>query len=228
MRGQSEMSDDLSPRDRRRQQAKGSRTKDVKGATGSVLKKAAPLIVILAIAGFVVAGFVIQKDRLDNLECPGHWHSTMKVYIDGSEVRFDGYNLESGTTPMSNHFHRGDSQKWLWHFEPGIPRCIEFEDAARDIDVDVSKDRIRLTGAHEAQPWGGTHQAEGDKKVQAFHNVHGDWESISISKLNKRQLVDGEQLLILYGDYGEEEISNFQGSVPPAGQQGPAPGHPAG
>lgn len=149
-------------------------------------------------------------------DCNGHWHSTFKVYVDGEEVLFDAYSLEDGTTPMHNHLHRGDAARYTIHVEPVEPRCIAFEDFARDVDMRVTADRLVLEGHHEKTGQAGIYEARGGKSVEAFHDAGDGWKPVAIRDLNARSLQDGERLLVLYGAHGEDEVQRFQESVPPA------------
>lgn len=200
----------MTQRERRRQQS------SARGGGGPPIKWGKIVLALLLLAGVtaVVGVPFIYNDLLRDEGCPGHWHSTMKAFVNGTEVDFTAYNLESGRTPLSSHFHRNDA-RYKWHFEPATVRCIEFREAASYIDLELHGDRIVLDGLHATAPWGGTHMTDANNTVQALHKVgDGEWRSIGIGDLNDRQLRDGEQLLILYGQYTDEQIKEFQDAVP--------------
>lgn len=208
---------EMTQRERRRQQSRGS------GGGGRQIRwgKVIVPLLLLTVAGAVVAVPFVYNDFLIDDSCPGHWHSTMKAYVNGTEVDFTAYNLESQRTPISSHFHRNDA-RYKWHFEPAQRRCIEFREAASYIDLELHGDRIVLDGLHENAPWGGEHRTDGNNTVQALHKVgDNDWRNIEIGRLNERQLRDGERVLILYGDYTEDQVRSYQESVPDPYATGP-------
>lgn len=145
--------------------------------------------------------------------CPGHWHSTMKVFVHGAEVSFGNYSLEDGNTPVSAHLHRNDV-KHKWHWEPPQGRrCIPFAQAAAHVGMDLSPGRLVLWGEHAGRD--GTYTEDGAVRLRAFSRLpDAEWAPFPVAQLDEAQLADGERLLILFGDHGDDEVAAFQALVP--------------
>lgn len=211
--------DDLTPRQRRAQQAKKSNKP--KASTNLLTPTVIGWAIALLIIGGVGAGMWFQFSKEGS--CPGHWHATSVIVVDGEKVPYNTYDL-GNPLPMSYHLHTPDDQQW--HFEPTRIECIGFETALNAVHTEISSNSITLSGErHTNSEFAGTYETNETHTIQAFHAVgwSDDWKPISISKLNDRQLLDGERVLILYGDYSDEEINQWQDQVDypsGGGQQG--------
>ncbi len=186
-------------------------------------KAIVPGLIILVVAG-IGAGMYFTAQNAG--ECPGHWHATFHVYVDDDRISYGAYNLENQRTPLSHHLHSGDDAKV--HFEPPTGGCIGFSEFLSKVDTRVTSDSLRLDGIHEDMRQGGTFTSDGNRTLHIFHAPDGDnWKSISASALNKRQLLDGERVLIAFGEYSEAQIEMMQNAVPyPNGRGGIPPTHP--
>jgi hypothetical protein len=205
------MDEEKTARQRRAERAK-SKGSGIQFSGDWLRKLIVPAIIVLVLAAIVFA-MVRWNQQFD--DCPGHWHSTMKVYADGNEVTFDAYNLENKNLPMAYHMHQGDA-RWKWHFEPqGGAECIPFSTPSRAIDMRVSAGKLTFGGEHAGMPWAGEHVANETHTLQIFHEPPGEsWSTLTAKQLNNRQLKDGERLLILFGNYTDDEIESLKASVP--------------
>lgn len=163
----------------------------------------------LAIVGVVWAA------TPDEHKCPGHWHSTMDVYVDGQAVSFDhpSFTIEQNPDmPFSTHMHRGSPG--LWHFEPqGGRDCIDLSRALTHVGMGLSGSRLELTGVHESlnPAAAGVHEENETHELRAWHKVRdGPWEEIDPGRLADRQPKDFERMVIAFGDLTEEQITQFQ------------------
>ncbi len=217
------MSDETDVRERRRQRAEQHK----EGAkSGFSFKKYRVPLVIILLWGGIVAYNVTAADNV--ADCPGHWHSTMTLYVNGERVTFTGnpqYTLEGGTMPVKTHMHRGSES--LWHFEPTSKECIKYSAALERVDMNMSPDKLVLSGSYHAeQGWGGTHTVNETHKLTAWQKPwQGNWTQISIAKLDKMQVPDGYEILIVYGDEDADGIAELQSLAQPNGQ---TPGAPTG
>ena len=215
------MTDANDARERRRQRAEANRSGP---GAGAALKRFRVPLVIVLLWGAGVAIAVTTADA--NQDCPGHWHSSMSVFVEGDRVLFTpnpSYTLEGGTMPMSTHMHRGSES--LWHFEPTKRECIPLGDALKRVEMDIGPGRLELSGDyHQQSGWGGTHTDNGTHSVQAWiKEWEGDWEAISIKKLDAMQVPDGAEVIIAYGDANETALATLQSQATP-NTQTPAPG----
>ncbi len=200
----------------REQRAQRSAAQKKKNMPKEVVQKYwKPALIILVLIGGVTAIVAYQMNKPD---CPGHWHSTFQVYVDDERISYShpAFDL-SGDTPMSSHLHQPNDN--MWHFEPNPKECIGFAVPLGHVDTKVSSGKLVLSGHHDSLGQAGTYTNEGNRTLQIFHAPDGEnWQSISSGKLNKRQLLDGERVLILFGNYTEERIAQLQDAVPMPGQ----------
>jgi hypothetical protein len=123
--------------------------------------------------------------------------------------------------PISSHMHRGVD--YTFHFEPNPSRCIAFGDATPHVGMSFDANHITLSGAHAQTQLTGTDHNQAGTYTAGDHNAtltfyhkvpNAGWETISASSLAKRQLKDGEKVLILYGTYTADQVRALQAGVP--------------
>lgn len=196
--------------------------------------KLVPILIIAGLVALVGGGFgytLWQQNR-----CPGHWHASFYVYVDGARVSFDDphFYLEGSPTynrmPISSHVHQG--RDYVFHFEPSPIKCIKLQDATPYVGMTLSDDRLVLSGAHDnIQLQGTTHNQGGtylkgtdaNHTLEYYHKLpNAAWEATTAKDLNGRQLKDGERILVIYGGYGDNDLAGLEASVPlpPEYQQG--------
>jgi hypothetical protein len=205
------MSDEeLSQRDRRRQQNKSSKSK-VSLPRANLKQWAMPAIFMLLVGG-VVTAMVLTSVSAE--ECPGHWHSTFNVYVDDERISYDHAQYDLGQqTPLSYHLHQPNDA--LIHFEPPRTECIPMETFLSAVDTTIGEGIISFDGNHASLGQAGTYENDGNRTLQFFIAPTGDdWEIIGADELNERQSLDGERMLILFGNYTDERIAQLQGGVP--------------
>ncbi len=200
-------------RERRRARAETAKKTNV-GAT--IKKFRIPILILLiwaAVVGFNVAqaeGVIASKGE----SCPGHWHSTFDVYVDGQKVAFTAnpaYTLEGGQgMGIRTHMHRG--AEGIWHFEPPTIACGEMVDAMDLLDMKVSSTAMTLSGGyHDVNGWGGTHTVDGNNSLHILYKeFDGEWTEMSASAFNKFQPLDGSQILIVYGSEDAAALATLQ------------------
>jgi hypothetical protein len=171
------------------------------------------LIAAIALAGIVYA---VQQNAETRASCPGHWHATFAVYVDGERVPFPQppYLIApQGKLPLSMHMHT-PSQETL-HFEPAQPECLGVKDTMEYVDVDLSESKLTLSGSHEQGTFGGTYEETGNRTLRFFVQERGgEMRETEWSDLRNRQLLDGEKLLIVYGDDSDEEVASYMEALP--------------
>lgn len=186
---------------------------------GSALKKIRVPLIIVLLWGAGMAIAVATSDA--GQECPGHWHSTLSLHVDGQRVVFTqnpAYTLEGGIMPISTHMHRGS--EGIWHFEPTKKGCIDYKDALARVDMQMTTDKLELKGDYHAQAgWGGTHTTNETNELNAWiKEWEGSWEPIALNKLANMQVPDGAQVLVVYGNETDEAIAGFQEGATPVSQ----------
>lgn len=192
----------------REERAAANRRKAMPAKAGKRILIAA--VVVLAIAGIVYA---VQQNAETRRECPGHWHATFGVYVDGERVPFPQppYQMSpGGKLPMRMHMH-SPSQEIL-HFEPAPAECLGVADTFELLDVDLAAGSLTFEEPHGT--FDGEYEAEGNKTVRYFVQPRdGELAEEPWSALRNRQLDDGEKLLVAYGDYTMDEISAMMDAI---------------
>lgn len=204
------MADDkMSVRERRAQNVKKIRKPLLSGdAAPKLIGWGIVILIIAAVVGGMAYTFWKQG------QCPGHWHSTFYIVIDDEKVDYRAYDMNN-PLPMRYHLHSPDD--YTWHFEPPQQECVGFEEPLKAVHTDLNKNSIKLTGdRHAATGMADTYTANETHTVKAYHATgwSDDWKPISIKRLNDRQLADGEKALVLYGQYTDEQIAEWQAQVP--------------
>ncbi len=198
-------------RERRRQHLQETKRREV--PTDLARKAILPGIIILIVAGIGAGMYFTAKSAG---ECPGHWHSTYNVYVDDDRISYQhrAYNLGAGgNTPMSYHLHQPND--YMIHFEPPTGGCIGFDEFLRVVDTEITSSSLTLDGAHADLNQAGVYTNEGNRTLHLYHAPNSDdWKEISAKALNKRQLLDGERVLIAFGEYSEARIEQMQAAVP--------------
>ncbi|MEK6976045.1 MAG: hypothetical protein AABY18_06855 [Candidatus Thermoplasmatota archaeon] len=213
--------DQMTVRERRALHAKQQSRKD---APVRMARKAiVPGIIILVIAA-IVAGFYFTAKNQG--ECPDHWHATFDVYVQDDNgtaqrisFRHPDFDL-SRNTPMRSHMHQRDGKN-QFHFEQGA-QCVGVEEAFGYVDVELNANSMTLQGAHAALGQEGTYREEGNKTLEAYvQSPSGEWRHPSVKSILDYQLKDGESILILYGNYTDEQVAQFQAAMalPDSGRQ---------
>ncbi len=165
-------------------------------------------VVVLLIWGAVV-GVMVTQAYTGEL-CPGHWHSTMDVYIDGEPLRFDhpAWTLEGRQgMPLRSHMHQGSPG--IWHWEPqGSSICIPFNEGASHADLELQDDRLILNDRHADVGQDGEYVdgADGKQLVVYMKPWGGDWEEVEAGWFADRQMMDGEKVIIAYGTPEDTEM----------------------
>jgi hypothetical protein len=201
----------MSPRERRRSRAASHKPS---GTSVAWKRYRVHLVIVLVLAAILTAMVVNARDTKD---CPGHWHSTMDVYVNGQRVSFKSpkYDLNGGgsggSMGLSIHMHQPDDA--MLHWEPqGAIECIPFREALSKVDMELTSTQLVLDGAHEQLGLSGTFKADAQHNLTAWHRVgdDGSWEKVSISKVLSSQQQRGERLLIVYGNETEAQLAPYQ------------------
>lgn len=206
------MSDDeMTQRERRRQQFQKEKKKPAHWLTPERFKGLVIPAVVILILGGVVAGMVLNEARAD--DCPGHWHSAYTVYIDGDRVPFNPAVSDWGDpgNPEStgSHIH-GDDGVYHWH--PGVQRCTPWKDGLSNLDVTVDEETLTLGAPHG--PRAGTYSGDGSNEVRVFQQKWSgqddQWREISdFRDVLGKQPKNGDGLVILYGDHTDSEVETL-------------------
>ena len=147
-------------------------------------------------------------------DCPGHWHSAYSVWTDGDRVPFANPAFESqqNTWAAGTHIHGDDG---VYHFHPAVEKCIPMEDALQHLGVDVSPDALVLSDAHG--PRAGTYD---QAPVRMFYQAWGaeqddNWMEVTdFDSVLEAQPANGDGLVILYGEYTQEELDGILAAAP--------------
>lgn len=207
------MSDDnLSQRERRRQQHEASKPK-VNLNAGALKQWAWPIGLVVIIGG--VAGLIIASESAAP-DCPGHWHSGYSIWInDGDDnlandrVPFDeaAYTVAANNIHAPNtHIHADDG---IYHWHPAIEKCNSWDDALTFLGVDLGSNELTLDESHADDGLSGSYT---DVRVfqQAYSKGETEWTEVSNLKgLLAKQPKDGDSIAILVGDYTDEEVQDL-------------------
>lgn len=216
----------MTARERRRSRAQTSKPK---AGGRTVWQRYKVHVIIVLIFGGLAAAMAVNASQTQ--ACPGHWHSTVDVYVNGHRVAFTQqkytYQQEGGSLPLRTHMHRGNDA--MWHWEPqGGAECIDLKEALDLVDVSLSKDRLVLDGAHAELGNAGTFEANGTHQLSVWHRVGaGEWERATTGIQHRQQKPD-ERVLIVFGNETEEQLAPFKAKAdsnqlhPSSGGQGGA------
>lgn len=155
----------------------------------------------------------------EEVDCPGHWHSTFTLFVHGERVLFTpnpAYTLEGGTMPVRTHMHRGAES--LWHFEPNTgTECIPMADALAVIDIQLEPGRLEFASTYYLENELNATYSEGNgMQLQAWiRSWQGEWTPISIKELVASQVSDGSEVLVLFGKYDANDVVEFQQQAQP-------------
>lgn len=168
------------------------------------------VIIIVAIAGIVYA---FQQSAETRGNCPGHWHATFQIFVDGERVPFPQppyLMAPQGKLPMSLHMHTPSQE--ILHYEPPQPDCLGTGDAFETLDIDLGASK--LTVGEDHGPLAGSYENDGNSTLRYFVQMRdGEMEETTWGDLGGRQLKNGEKLLIAYGDYSEDEIQSMMDGI---------------
>jgi hypothetical protein len=194
--------DGLTVRERRALHAKQTARKE---APVKLARKAiGPAIVILLVAG-ISAGFYFEaKSQPD---CPGHWHAAYAVFVNNTQVPFPNDFAHRGMyNPPSGHDHHLHDDNNIYHFHPGVIRCIPTEDLVERLDITIRGTTMTLGPAHGSLQ--GSYGTQGDMVLQIWHQPYGkEWRQIRWSAIDDKQLGDGDRILFSYGVPDESTLA---------------------
>jgi len=203
---------------------------------------AAKIVIPLIIVGFLgIVFFNVWNwnNELRESGCPGHWHTTFDVYVDGKKAGFPKppYSLsgsEGGKLPLKMHMHQADNGNIL-HYEPSTSEeCQGVRETFRYLDITVNERSLVFeAGSNHGSVAPGTYEVTEDKELRFFRQYanteettiggvtydafssYRNWEEISMGRaLDIRQLPNFSKILIVYGDATDEQIQAWQQAVP--------------
>ena len=167
-------------------------------------------IVVVAVGGIAYA---VQQNLESRGECPGHWHATFQIFIDGERVAFPQppYLLSpQGKLPMRLHMH-SPSQEVL-HFEPLQPECMSTKEAFETVDIELGPTVMTVGPDHG--PLAGTYEANATSALRYFVQPRNEtMQETTWAQVGGRQLANGEKLLIAYGNYTDAEIKAMMDGI---------------
>lgn len=178
-------------------------------------------IIILLIWGLIVGyNVAVAKGVIGEVgigeECPGHWHSTLDVQIDGEllsyrplasdpEVRGGASALTSASSPRAPGMHIHDDSGIL-HYHPSSPRCIALEDALDHLGLTVTSDSLTVSSIY---PESGTYGPDSNHTVRVFYQPFDkSWREVSNTKLLDEQMANGDRMVIAVDD-GSASMSSY-------------------
>lgn len=163
-------------------------------------------------------------------DCPGHWHVTFFVVVEGVRVNFthESFTLEGNPRmPIATHLHQG--RDYEMHYEPQPSRCIPLRSAMDVAGVRWSPTSLLLYGpGHEQTPLAGTGHAQAgaynataptaDSPGSALHffvqHADGPWAEVPVRQATSSQPQDGDRILILFGAYSASDVEAWESQVP--------------
>lgn len=219
------MADDLSPRERRKARVKSS------GVDLSWTRKLIVPAIILLLLGGVVAMVIYQDRAASRTDCPGHWHTTFRIYANGQLLDFHQppYMLQGdgpgGEMPISMHMHRPDDE--ILHYEPTVPECMSVRETFDRLGVGLNRNSMSIDAFGHS--FSGEFAPNATHKLRAFYAEYNEqngtfeWEERPwASFIRMGQPKDLSKILIVYGDETDEQIQAYKNLVrnPPGWGQG--------
>lgn len=165
------------------------------------------MVGILALTG-VVWGYVEVDSKLEAKGCNFHEHATFRVVDEGQVLSFKHPRFDMSNMAMKAHLHQpNDSQI---HLEG---KCASVDDFFSLMGMKIEPGLLQLD--HELHG-GKVLEDEGNRTLRFFlyHETPDDWKWEEYPGLLDHQLRDGQRMLVIYGEYTDEEITAFQDQVP--------------
>lgn len=208
--------------------------------SGLIVAALAALAAALGLAGCAepdkAVGRDVAGDGAGGLEearepdCPGHWHASFDLYVNGTRISFDHPNFtleESPRMPVATHMHRGND--WQWHFEPpGQDRCVGLAATVAVVGVVFDADELRLTWTHDEMGQAGWHEERDGAGLEARHRLDANetqpspqWQAIEVADLVQHQPLRGERIILAFGTPQQMDWPAWQ-SVADARQLAPS------
>jgi hypothetical protein len=198
-------------------------------------------ILLAAIVGFGTLFYFVVIDDSGSRDCPGHWHTTFAVFVpnpDGSPQRVDFaspraangrnyYDLSGGAgMGMSMHMHQEGDERGTeahgpaqWHLEQeGI--CVSLRSALRSVEIEAREGYLRLYGAHAQVGQAATWEDNGEQVLRTWiqqdtGGFNYAWSEVDAGDALRRNLQDGESVLVAFGDYDDSQVRAMQSVIPP-------------
>lgn len=195
--------DGLTQRERRRQQHE--KTKPSIEISKGVKKNLIGGGIVVAVLAIILIG--MASNQAAAAECPGHWHSTYTVFIDGDRVQYpptpaNGWEDAGNPDAAGTHIHGNDG---VYHFHPAVSRCTPMNDALAHLDTVINDDGIVLGPEHGIRA--GAYSVNETHELRVFtREPHGEWEEEDDLDFLDKQPKNGVGMAFIYGNHTEAEI----------------------
>jgi hypothetical protein len=160
-------------------------------------------------------------------DCPGHWHSTFLVVVDGHPVRYARpvfYRAPDGVKDFDLH---ADDQ--VMHYHPQArERCVGAASFLDHLGIRPSGGAIAFNENFGANA--GTYRENATHRLEVhYQEWNGTWRQVEWDDVGGRQMRPGDKLLVTYGALTPEIVQAQRATVrdlpdsylPPEYRRGP-------
>lgn len=131
-------------------------------------------------------------------DCPGHWHSTFLVFMDGHRVRFDRPVFFQ--TPGDIHDYHMHADDQVMHYHPPFrDGCTPFSHFLLRLGITLDGSSIAFNENFGANQ--GTYPVDPAHQLALRYAPFGEpWREVGWGELGGRQLGPGDKVLVSYGN----------------------------
>lgn len=145
-------------------------------------------------------------------DCPGHWHSTFQVYMDGHRIPFARKVFLESPSGIPNFDLHGDDQ--IMHYHPPIShyRCIPLSTFMHQLGIALDDDSITFNEYFGANA--GTYHNNATHELRVYYSEYnGTWNRVLWSDVSDQQMLPGAKVLISFGQWSDVELERQLASV---------------
>jgi hypothetical protein len=185
----------------------------------------------LALAALVaVAGAGVAADRAGRTQdCPGHWHSTFLVVMDGHPLHYGRPVFYSAPNGIKDYDLHADDQ--VMHYHPQMrDRCIPVSRFLDHLGIRPGDRAITFSDSFGANA--GTYRDNATHHLEIhYQEWNGTWQQVRWKDVAGKQMRPGDKLLVTYGALTPEVVAGQEalvrdlpdGYLPPELRRGPPP-----
>lgn len=156
------------------------------------------LLVGAAAALALGAGLAADHAAGGQEECPGHWHATFLIVMDGHAVHYasPAFFRAPGRGIASFDLHADDQ---VMHYHPQFgERCAGPGRFLAHLGIRPGDSSLEFDGKFGANA--GTYRDNATHRVEVhYQRWNGTWEQVEWSDVAHRQMRPGDKLLVTYG-----------------------------
>jgi hypothetical protein len=170
--------------------------------------------VVVAVIAVIVGAMIVNQETADN--CGGgigHWHAAYSIWIDGERVSFANPEFNEHSTEDNNKNTHAHGDDGVYHFHPNpSDLCVSFNDAFQHLDAKVDSSSVELGSLHGDMA--GTYEGTVQVFEQKWSDRDDEFRRTGLDTLSQDSPGNGDAVVILLGEYTQEEIDAILAQAP--------------